>query len=292
MASVAVVSSLSDARAAPLAIAKPYDYGALHAFDPNLLEAEPRQPPPPMLSLRDFLSSDEVLEGDQAQDKSIPLDMRLPLLPSELAWSVPGEESGQDESLRHVLRSIATIHRLGPEGGNRGRPGLVRGGDDDFELGIAQAILESHVSGAALRAAIDQTSSDGEVTTFSVFGIGEFVLDASAGSHAIALSEASGGQLVAFSPAFAPDQPIEEVPINLSRPRLSPMVMVLHWVLEWLTSPLGILIVTIAWFLLMLWAVVRSLARQRQKAVMIEAGRLRRRRRRIGRRAGTSRAMR
>jgi hypothetical protein len=174
-------------------------------------------------------------------------------------------------SLRSVLRSIATIDRPSRRRAPASAPQPVDGDYfDPFEL-----VLESDVAGDALRAVLDVKATDGQFTIFSVFGMGEFVLELETTTHSAIVYELSSGwsaglattrengQLLGYSAeltraseyGLSPRQPINYVKL------------VWDWIRTALTTPLGMIAAMMIVIVLSTWMFRRALSVLQRRAV-------------------------
>src|SRR5579883_3368011 len=104
------------------------------------------------------------------------------------------ESLPSDDTLRQVMRTIATVHR-GDKGS--GEAHAIRAASEleqqELEyLGLAgttefasEMILDSEIAGAALRSVAVVKSTDGQFTVFSVFGIGDFLLESTPSARSL-----------------------------------------------------------------------------------------------------------
>jgi hypothetical protein len=177
--------------------------------------------------------------------------------------------ASDDLSLRNVLQSIATIRH-----GGQASDGAAK--DEDWTSDdLAELLLSSDAAGSALRSIIDIKSKDGRVTMFSIFGVGDFVLEADPELHKTKISELSTGMSATF--AMASNGPVAYVGrtsdavaiTDASDPDATatedPMLAALHWVLRAIASPLGMVLTMLSAFLVVLWLTVRSIASLQQR---------------------------
>jgi len=176
------------------------------------------------------------------------------------------------DTLEQILRSIATVH---PQGEPRVSPLKVRPqqGDgsqsisnDAQDQGLAEFFLQSETAGAVLRAAVDLKTVDEHGVTFSILGMGNFELNAIAGTHDVMLSELSNGWSATFSgsadPKRVPDATNSpQTGDNGASPRPRPNLfrLVVTWVQDFLVSPIGVLLTFLSGLTLLGWAAISTL---------------------------------
>ncbi len=240
---------------------------------------------------------------------------------SQLELSGSQQTLAQGETLEQILRSIATVH---PQVEPRVSPLDVRAQQGDESQrnskggqaqGFSELFLQSETAGAALRAVVDLRTLDEHGVTFSVLGMGNFELSAVSGTHDVMLSALSNGWSATFSGAADPNgvryasNPTGDGANPSPRPRPNLLSLMVSWLVDFLGSPVGILLTILSGLVLMVWIAISALrvvrgtpsrhrrfrrarpsqvpatsSRQRGER-HIAASRLRRSRRRFGRRA-------
>lgn len=218
--------------------------------------------PGAMLSAQTTRSwADEMARSDLSRGAALPP-----------AWTPLGSqsESSPDDqtsgnSLKDVLRSIITWHN---DGGIQSQSGERGSGDSnaDGSINLRDLVLNSGIGGTVLRAVVNVPSPEGEGSTFSVFGFGNFTLDLTPGLHSALVSELSSGTsfgvslngdwltntnyMAAASNAYnGPTEPRER--INLVR-------LIWQWILDFIYSPIGALLSMSAVISILLWICVKS----------------------------------
>jgi hypothetical protein len=190
--------------------------------------------------------------------------------PGTLARPIPPEgnasrrEAISPDSLKSVFRSVTTMRRGPPHRGELAPSPQPTGADyfDPIEL-----ILESDAAGNALRALLEVRSTDGQFTIFSVFGMGDFVLELesstrsaifyelSSGWSAALINARNGGELLGYSADLTRASEYAPAPrenINIFR-------LAWNWIIETLTSPLGVFATMVVGIVLFTWAVARAI---------------------------------
>jgi hypothetical protein len=132
-----------------------------------------------------------------------------------------------------------------------------------------------------LREFVDVQSETDRDVIFSVLGMGKFVLEKSGRSGTVTLSELSSGWSATLLPAYDANS------INDGRSSSSPpagdgggslLLFVLRWILDFVTNPLGIILLMVAGVIALLAGVVRLTAFMRNQAALKRRSRRRRRR--------------
>jgi hypothetical protein len=169
------------------------------------------------------------------------------------------------ESLDQVLRSLAILHEAGASSMRRtgaGRSGSANAdyGDDD-RLGLGEMILGSTFAGAALRSVLE-AHADGDASAgFSVFGFGNFILEAGGGS--LELTDVSNGWSMTLTGERGATEdsavPRETAPDSDVKRAALIWWLLLH-VESFLVSPLGIVIETIGVLVLIFWMIIQGVA--------------------------------
>lgn len=193
----------------------------------------------------------------------------------------------QDPNLKQVLRSIATVHRS-DTGNAQSRqsgaeiPGIQPedfiDGQDDF--GPSHIILDSLTAANALRNVIDIRSATDRGTVFSIFGMGQFMLETVPGSHVTTLSELSTGRSVTL--LSNPDgggqggqdsynQNAGNANENTSPlgENSAPIRRLVNGIIDFVTSPLAILLAMIVVVIMASWGTVRTIASLRMQAALM-----------------------
>lgn len=170
------------------------------------------------------------------------------------------------ETLEQILRSIATVH---PQGVPRASPLDVRAqqgaasqsiNSDVRDHGISELFLQSEAAGAALRAVVDLKTVDEHGVTFSILGMGDFELNAMAGTHDVMLSDLLNGWSATLSGPAHATNPTQAADDGASlRPRLNLFRLVVTWARDFLLSPIGILLIILSGLALLVWATISTL---------------------------------
>ena len=202
--------------------------------------------------------------------------------------SEPLTEDGagfQDPNLKQVLRAIATVHRS-DAGDAQSRqssveiPGMQPGdfSDGQDDLGLSHIILDSPTAANVLRNIIDIKSATDHGTVFSIFGMGQFMLETMPGTHVITLSELSTGQSVTVLSSSdgsgqqnsynqnTGDANENTAPIGENS---SPVRRLVIRIVDFATSPLAILLAMIVVVILALRGTVRTIASLRTQAALM-----------------------
>lgn len=234
------------------------------------------------------------------------------LSPGEIASApVPSLEPSatalQPETLEQVLRSMTTVH---PQFGSEVslpnvRPQQGAGSQaTDHEAqdrGLSELLLQSETAGVVLRAVVDLNTVDEHGVTSSIFGIGNFELDEIPDTHNVLISELSNGWSATFSgpvgAKYSAD-PTRAADDGASpRPKHNFLRLAVMWVLDFLTSPIGILFAILSGLVMLVWAAISTVAavrgtpsrhrrafrRTRLDQEVTESARPRRRRRAVAR---------
>jgi len=220
-----------------------------------------------------------------------------------------GPVSGQDQTLKDFLRSIATLrwndsgnvqpHQLSVHE-SRGMPKSDFEADEQADLELSRTILDSSVAATLLHKIIDVRTVDYHGRTFSVFGAGDFVLEIAPGSHAATLSELSTKRSVTLLTDFGSDsgesnqvgssQDSGSVSsVEMVRGRTNHIRIAIEWFVDLLTSPLAILLIMVAAVILVLRTAVRTVAMLRAQAAMLRESRPTNHRSRSGTRSRVAR---
>ena len=193
--------------------------------------------------------------------------------------------SFQDPNLKQVLRAIATVHRsdYGDAPSRQSgaeipgiQPGDFIDGQDD--LGFSHIILDSPTAANALRNVIDIKSATDRGAVFSIFGMGQFMLETMPGSHVTTLSELSTGQsvtLLSNSDGGGQQDSYNQNPGNTNEntapigENSSSLRRLVNWIVDFVTSPLAILLAMIVLVIMALWGTVRTIASLRMQAAFM-----------------------
>jgi hypothetical protein len=214
---------------------------------------------PPLASTRADLTVDRPLRGESTK---------------------PG-----DETLRQVLRALVTRHSFDPMmtlpsnfDPSTKAPTPSEGGRP---AASGSRLLDNRAAGRVLREFVDVQSETDRDVIFSVLGMGKFVLEKSGRSGTVTLSELSSGWSATLLPAYDANS------INDGRGSSSPpagdgggslLLFVLRWILDFVTNPLGIILLMVAGVIALLAAIVRLTAFMRNQAALKRRSRRRRRR--------------
>lgn len=228
----------------------------------------------PSTSIEDAQVPDvDVLSSAVADPE--PLPRRAESRGGQAAGEVHHEKALSPNALRNVLRSIVTVRRRDgavaalPAVGQREIKPVSRSDyGETARFDLLDLILDSDLTGAAARALIDVKSNDGELKTFSVLGLGDFVLEMksstqsaiiyelSSGWSATLVSGQNGNGLLGYSAGLAREgrySPGVREHVDLVR-------LAWEWVVGVLTSPFGILAVMMVVILTFVWLVAKSIA--------------------------------
>jgi hypothetical protein len=186
------------------------------------------------------------------------------------------------ETLRETLRSLATMHRADVarldqlsspdrvEAGRSRAPWSRHDGNEEAtSAGLSEAILDSDVAADAVKALVEVKSTDALSTTFSVLGLGDFVLEATPGGHVVTLTELStglsatlpvGGSGSNGSDASSQSRRDGEDADGSVRANVNHIRMIVKWIVEFLESPLGFLLTMLVCIMSLLWVMTRTFA--------------------------------
>jgi hypothetical protein len=262
---------------APQVLAKPVLQSLPLLIDVSAPEAEDaKQTDGPAAGLQLFTPGGIPVLSLPAQDVQ-QLGLNL-LRPPATGWAPNSqlEPSGSQETLFHsetleqILRSIATVHpQIEPQGSPlnvRGQQGGESRNDGGQDQSVSELFLRSEIAGAALRAVVDLRTLDAHGATFSILGMGDFELNAVSGTHDVTLSELSNGWSATIS-GFADPNGVRyafnsaQVASDGASPRPRPNLLrlMVTWVLDFLASPIGILITILSGLVLMVWVAISAL---------------------------------
>jgi hypothetical protein len=228
---------------------------------------------------------------DQGQASSEPVTGDLPR--ADFAQSLyvePGPASSlattstalaepiRGETLRQVLRSIATTHRFQqqqprglPQGARRDRSAPSDEASDDTEKrGLAELLLDSEIVGAMARSLVEIRTADGDGAIFSVLGLGDFVLDVTPSVHAAALTELSSGLSVgtplAGDYSFYSNYGFGGADSRMPREKVNVLRLMWDWVVDVVFSPVGVLASMVTGIVLFLWLSMKSVSLLQRRA--------------------------
>ena len=213
-----------------------------------------------------------------------PLDLQ-PRATANVLDEAPSNTARRGPTLQEVLSAIVTVHRSTGQPVPNGR--VVRaasiapsrttnGGGDEFDL--RKLLLDSEIAGSVLRASIDIKSADSHGATFAIFGMGNFAVDVAPDLRTAIVSDLSSG--LAFRMSLGSDRfgsnflpgsalnsntPVESAPETPNLVRAA-----LRWLMEFLNSPIGVLLWMSMSITLVLWICVRSVAFLQQRASRYE----------------------
>ena len=187
-----------------------------------------------------------------------------------------GSVSVKGNTLRKVLHTMATIRR-GEDHTSRRQampsfePPVLQDLDSNEAFAyVSELILDSELAGAVVRSVADIQATDGPVTVFSIFGMGEFVLETVPGNHALTISELSSGwsaNLSGHTGLAYVDYAINGTgdPGALSvRPNY--LRLALNWIFDILLHPLGLLLELMVSLLVLIWVVARFVSRLQRRS--------------------------
>jgi hypothetical protein len=199
----------------------------------------------------------------------------FPDAPSGLASPSGGPappEHASRETLKDVLRSIATIHRreVRPSVAAPSARRTAAPADDDIDedvsgpqrAGLAEVLLDSEIAGAMLRSLVTVKSSGNDGATFAILGAGDFVLDVSPAARAAHITELSTGVSLGtpsnysvysdYTASSGEGRVVRQRSVNVVR-------VVWEWCLDNVFSPAGVLLSTISLIVLFFWRVAQAL---------------------------------
>lgn len=192
-----------------------------------------------------------------------------------------------DETLRQVLRALVTRHSFDSmmalpsnfDSSTEAPPTTPSEGRRPAPSG--SRLLDNRAAGRVLREFVDVQSETDRDVIFSVLGMGKFVLEKSGRSGTVTLSELSSGWSATLLPAYDANN------INGGRSSPSPvsdgggslLLSIVRWTLDFVTNPLGIVLLMIAGVIAFLAGVVRLTVFMRNQAALKRRSRRRRRQR-------------
>jgi hypothetical protein len=182
------------------------------------------------------------------------------------------------ETLGQALRLIATVDRADPVRARR--LAAARGDDDDADwIGLSGMVLDSETSAALLRKVIDIKSTDGNVTVFSVLGLGDFMLEVTPGDHGWTIAELSTGWSLPMSSgsdgmirgadagnavSYSGD---EDRNAEAGSHKSVGLFRLLRWLREFVSSPLGLLGGLMISLFALLWGAARTVVALERRSV-------------------------
>jgi hypothetical protein len=186
--------------------------------------------------------------------------------------ATPLPERASGETLKDVLRSIATIHRAElrrpgtiplPEDRPAAMPATFEDASDVQAAGLAELLLDSELAGAMLRSLVKIKSADSDGATFSILSSGDFVLDVSPGASSGRVTELSTGLSFGTANGYSiySDYTASGGEGRVPRQRVNVLRLAWDWCVDTLFSPAGILLSTITIILFLSWACVRLVDR-------------------------------
>jgi hypothetical protein len=176
-------------------------------------------------------------------------------------------------TLQQVLRSLVTVNSraASPIGASYARAdpqsatGEIQNGQDrQQDRALSERLLQSEIAGAAVQAIVDLKTVDEHGVTFSVWGMGQFELSAGS-THDVTVSELSSGwSVTAFGDPnqvrYAPE------PSGISNAAMTPLPrpnafrLAMAWLLDFLASPIGILLALLCGLALIVRVAIATLA--------------------------------
>lgn len=191
-----------------------------------------------------------------------------------------------DETLRQVLRALVTRHSFDPmmtlpSNFDPSTEAPTTPSEGGRSAASGSRLLDNRAAGRVLREFVDVQSETDRDVIFSVLGMGKFVLEKSGRSGTVTLSELSSGWSATLLPAYDANS------INDGRSSSSPpagdgggslLLFVLRWILDFVTNPLGIILLMVAGVIALLAVVVRLTAFMGNQAALKRRSRRRRRR--------------
>lgn len=246
---------------------------------------------PGISSLEANLSPDQILLDDllgRTLETNVP-----PANNTALSFDTSPRSENQrpgDETLRQVLRSLATTSSIdaAAPAPSAFDPSLVQapsnGKPSDPRRRGDRGILESRTAGRILREFVDVQAESDRSVIFSVMGMGNFVLRKSPRSGAVTLSELSSGWSATLLPRSDPYD--HGASAGNGDPQTaafenggSSLLLAWNWLVDFVSSPLGIVVTMIAGVIAALAGIVRLGAFFRNQARQQRRNRRKRRRR-------------
>jgi hypothetical protein len=191
-----------------------------------------------------------------------------------ISWPEPAAFQpmvSQPETLEQVLRSIATVHpRLGTgvsPPNMHAQPGVGSPGAANYaqNRGLSAPVLQSETGAAVMRAIVDTMAVEEHGVTFSVLDMGNFEPQSLNAMLEFMVPDLSNRWPVTFSLTGDPNR--AQYSADLTRatddsrgPRfgLSSLRLAVAWVLEFLTTPIGILLAALSGLVLLGWATIST----------------------------------
>jgi hypothetical protein len=198
--------------------------------------------------------------------------------PSLVMTSTTLAEPIRRETLRQVLRSVATTHRFQqqqprglPQGAHRERSAPSDETSDDTERrGLAELLLDSEIVGAMARSLVEIRTADGDGAIFSFLGLGDFVLDVTPSVHAAVLTELSSGLSVgtplAGDYSFYSNYGFSGIDSRMPREKVNVLRLMWDWVVDIVFSPVGVLASMVTGIVLFLWLSMKSVSLLQRRA--------------------------
>jgi hypothetical protein len=162
-------------------------------------------------------------------------------------------------SLKNVLLSIVNRRPGKPADRQKGKAAEEEDypdEDDDSLFNLKKYLLENETVGGMLRAVIEPTAGEDGVTSFTVFGVGKWTIDADDG-RALRVTELRSN----ISAQLSLDQPTADFRAHEARSRSSDAApvnlreLIINWIIDFVTSPMGLFVLIAgAWILLFIAA--------------------------------------
>jgi len=255
-----------EVRATPIAGPEGADESVLAPAKPSAREAAETNPTAILRGIEPSLGTELQPAGGLARTGPM-------MAPSSLDLEMETDGvSHRGETLEQVLRSLTIITPATPTASDRNVPnselvgslyreaGASAGNDDDW-VDLREAVLNSAFAGGLARLVVEAHSGGESTGSFSVFGLGNFTLEATSGGGAAELSEISSGWSVVL-PGHRSDENNADVSggsgSDLEVPKSAMFPRLIMLVLGYLTSPLGIVLEALAALLVLFWLVVRG----------------------------------
>jgi hypothetical protein len=193
-------------------------------------------------------------------------------------------ERASRETLKDVLRSLATVHRVElrppPAAPATRRAAAAANTDVDEDVnevqsaGLAELLLDSEIAGAMLRSLVTIKSTDSDGTTFAVLGSGDFVLDVSPAAHAAHIMELSSGVSFGTASGYSvySDYTASGGGGQVVRRRVNLVHVIWEWCLDTLSGPAGVLLSTITMIVLFFWGCVKAVGMAQRRGGRSDGG--------------------
>jgi hypothetical protein len=188
------------------------------------------------------------------------------------------EQNLPPDTLRNVLRSIVTGRRAN---GVTSAPALKHargaapdGYDQPAFPDLSDLVLDSEIAGAALRALVDVKSTDADLTIFSIFGMGNFVLDMETSANSAIIYELSSGWSAALANGrngagllgYSGDLARAGAYPSATRENINYLQLAWAWIVDELSSPLGVLTMMFATTVIFVWGGTKSISILQRRA--------------------------